>query len=69
MTASAVIALLTELIANLPAAIKTGEEVIRLVNDSYKTMTEAVADREVTPDEIEALVRQIVANSASIQSV
>ena len=68
MTATAVIALLTELIANLPAAITTGEQVIRLVNDAYKSLHEATTGREATREEIEALVRQIVANSAAIQA-
>ncbi len=69
MSAAAVIALLAEVIANLPAAISTGQQVIKLVNDGYKQLSDAVGDREVTPEEINELVAKIVANSAEIQSI
>lgn len=69
MTATTAIALLTEIIANLPAIVTTGEQVIELVNDSYKALAEALADRDATPQEIDALVKRIVANSAAIQAI
>ncbi len=69
MSAAAVIALLGEVIANLPAAISTGQQVIRLVNDGYRQLSEAVGDREVSAEEINALVEMIVANSAAIQTI
>jgi hypothetical protein len=69
MSAAAVIALLSEVIANLPAAITTGQQVIRLVNDGYRQLQEAIGDREVTPEEVDALVGRIVANSAAIQAI
>jgi hypothetical protein len=69
MSASAVIALLTEVIANLPAAITTGQQVIQLVNDGYRQLTDAIGDKEVTPEEINELVAKIVANSAAIQAI
>ena len=69
MSAAAVIALLGEVIANLPAAISTGQQVIQLVNDGYRQLSEAVGDREVSAEEINALVAVIVANSAAIQSI
>ena len=69
MSAAAVIALLGEVIANLPAAISTGQQVIQLVNDGYRQLSDAVGDREVTPEEIDALVAKIVANSAEIQAI
>jgi hypothetical protein len=69
MSAAAVIALLGEVIANLPAAISTGQQVIQLVNDGYRQLSEAVGDREVSAEEINALVAAIVANSVAIQSV
>lgn len=69
MSAAAVIALLGEVIANLPAAIKTGREVMEFVNDGYRQLSDAVGDREVTADEINALVARIVANSAAIQAI
>ena len=69
MTVSAVIALLSEVIANLPAAIATGREVIQLVNDSYTQLSEAISDRDVTRDEVNELVARIVANSAAVQAI
>jgi hypothetical protein len=69
MSAAAVIALLGEVIANLPAAITTGREVIQLVNDGYRQLQEAIGDNDVTVGEIEALVAKIVANSAAIQAI
>lgn len=69
MSAAAVIALLAEVIANLPAAISTGQQVIKLVNDGYQQLSDAVGDREVTPEEINELVAKIVANSAEIQGI
>jgi hypothetical protein len=69
MSAAAVIALLGEVIANLPAAITTGQQVIRLVNDGYRQLSDAVGGREATPEEINALVAKIVANSAAIQAI
>lgn len=69
MSAAAVIALLSEVIVNLPAAITTGQQVIRLVNDGYRQLQDAVGDRDVTAAEIDELVRKIVANSAEIQAI
>jgi hypothetical protein len=69
MSAAAVITLLTEVIANLPAAITTGREVIQFVNDGYRQLSEAIGDREVTADEVNALVAKIVANSLAIQAI
>jgi hypothetical protein len=68
MTAAAVVALLTELLRNLPAAIATGAEVIALVNRSYDAFRDALGERTATPEEIDRLVAQIVANSAAIQN-
>jgi hypothetical protein len=69
MNAAAVIALLGEVIANLPAAITTGRQVMQLVNDSYRQLVDAVGDKDVTPAEIDDLVGKIVANSAAIQAI
>ena len=69
MSAAAVIALLSEVIANLPAAITTGAQVIKLVNDGYRELSDAVGDREVTADEINEIVAKITANSAAIQAI
>ena len=59
VTASAVIALITEVLANLPAIVRTGEQVIQLINDAYEQIKEAVDDRDVTPEEIRELVAKI----------
>ena len=69
MSAAPVIALLSEVIVNLPAAITTGQQVVRLVNDGYRDLQAAIGDRDVTAAEIEELVKRIVANSAAIQSI
>lgn len=69
MNATAAITLITQIIANLPAAIATGAEVIRLINEAYKALSEAMTGRDPTPEEIDTLVRRIVANSAAIQRV
>jgi hypothetical protein len=67
MTAASVVALLREVLLTLPAAVTTGKQVIDLVNESYRSLLDAIADREVDADEIDALVAQIIANSAAIQ--
>lgn len=69
MNAAAAVSLVTQLIANLPAAITTGAEVLRLVNDAYRALSDAIGDKDVTREEIDALVAKIVANSAAIQAV
>jgi len=69
MSAAAVIALLSEVVANLPAAITTGREVIQVVNDGYRQLQDAMGDKEVTPAEVDALVAKIVANSVAIQAI
>lgn len=69
MSVGAVIALLSEVLANLPAAITTGAQVIQLVNDGYTRLKDAVGDRDVTPEEINELVAKIVANSVAIQAI
>ena len=69
MSAAAVIALLSEVVANLPAAITTGREVIQLVNDGYRQLQDSMGDKEVTPAEVDALVAKIVANSVAIQAI
>ena len=69
MSVAAVVALLSEVIANLPAAISTGQQVVQLVNDGYARLKDAIGDREVTAGEIDEIVAKIVANSAAIQAI
>ena len=69
MNAATAVSLITQIIVNLPAAIATGAEVIRLINDAYNHLSEAIADRDATPEEIDALVAKIAANSEAIQAL
>lgn len=69
MNAAAAVSLITQIVTNLPAAIATGAEVIRLINNAYEAMSEAMTGRDPTPEEIDTLVRRIVANSEAIQAV
>jgi hypothetical protein len=69
MTAAAAISLVTQILTALPAAVATGAEVIRRINDAYAALSDAVADRDVGPEEIDALIAKIAANSAAIQAV
>ena len=69
MNATAAITLITQILTNLPAAIATGAQFIRLINEAYKAVSEAMTGRDPTPEEIDTLVRRIVANSEAIQAV
>lgn len=69
VNASATIALITEVLANLPAIVRTGKEIIQLINDAYARVSEAVGDRDVTPEEIREMVLRINANSQTIQNL
>lgn len=69
MQVAAAVMLLSEVVANLPAAITTGKEVIDLVNAGWRQLSEAIGDKDVTPEEITALVAKIVANSAEVQAI
>ena len=69
MNIAAAVALLTEIVAAAPTIVRTGQEVIDLVNTGWGNLKEAIGDREVSPDEIEQLVAKIVANSLRIQEI
>jgi len=69
MNAAAAISLVTQILTALPTAVATGADVIRRVNDAYKSLSDAIADRDVTPEELDALIAKIAANSAAIQAV
>lgn len=68
MSAAATIALLAEIVAAAPAALKTGKQVIDLVNSGYKTLSASIKS-DATPEEINELVKRIVANSIKIQAI
>ena len=69
MNAAAAVALVTQIVTNLPAVIKAGDDVIKLINNGYHQLKDAIGDRDVTPAEVEELVAQIAANSAEIQAI
>ena len=46
---------------------RNGRASILLINEAYKAMSEAMTGRDPTPEDIDALVRRIVANSQAIQ--
>lgn len=69
MTISAVLALLSEIVANLPAAVTTGQQVIQLVNSAYNTLSDSLADEDIGTTEVDALVAEIVRNSAAVQAL
>lgn len=69
MNAAAAISLVTQILTTLPTAVATGADVIRRINDAYKSLSDAIADRDVTREEVEALIAKIAANSAAIQAV
>lgn len=68
MSTAAIISLITQLLVSLPETIKTGREVMSLINDAYENLRSAIGDKEVTAEEINELVSKIVANSVAIQS-
>jgi hypothetical protein len=69
MTIAAAMLILQEIIDNLPAAISTGEEVIKLVNQCWNALQERIKGTEVTPEEISKIVSEIVANTKIIDSL
>jgi len=68
MNAAAVLTLLSEIITAAPQAFKTGKQVVDLVNSGYDSIKASLKD-DATPEEINALVKKIVANSIKIQSL
>ena len=67
MTLEATLALLRAIMADLPAAIATGSELIALVNEAFVKLGSAGKGNPTAAD-IAALVGEIKANSARIQS-
>ena len=69
MTAANVIALLHEILATLPLAITTGQQLMTLINETYRTLNETTTSRDITDAELAELIERIVANSAAIQAI
>lgn len=67
MTRDATVRLLTALLADLPQAIETGDQLIRLINRASEQL--AHVKGEVTAEDIDAVLKKIRAASARIQSL
>jgi hypothetical protein len=67
MNRDATLRLLTALLADLPQAIETGDQLIRLINRAYAELKDM--KRDVTAGDIDALLKKIRATSARIQSL
>ncbi|MFN9545007.1 MAG: hypothetical protein ACK59B_17815 [Alphaproteobacteria bacterium] len=67
MNRDATLRLLTALLADLPQAIETGDQLIRLINRAYAELRDM--KRDVTAEDIDALLKKIRAPSARIQSL
>jgi len=57
------------LLANLPTAISTATQVFSFVAHGIASLKEAVADKEVTAEELLALVQRIAAQHAAIAAL
>jgi len=67
MNRDATLRLLAALLADLPQAIETGDQLIRLINRAYADLKDM--KRDVTAEDIDALLKKIRATSARIQSI
>ena len=56
-------------LANLPTAISTATQVFTFVTQGIASLKEAVGDKEVTKDELLALVQRIAAQHATIAAL
>lgn len=68
MTLENTIALLRAILNDVPVAITTGTELIRLVNEAWSRLAQSGA-HTMSPEEITALVDEINSNSRAIQSL
>ncbi|TXH54476.1 MAG: hypothetical protein E6Q97_10875 [Desulfurellales bacterium] len=69
MTATLFATILRELLVNLPAYVQTASDLIRFIDTAYDTLSDAIGDRDVSPEEIKEIVARINAASAEIQSI
>lgn len=69
MTAALFATILRELLVNLPAYVQTASDLIRFIDTAYDTLSDAIGDRDVSPEEIKEIVARINAASAEIQSI
>jgi hypothetical protein len=69
MTLQATIDLLRAILADLPAAITTGRDLVMLVNEAYERLAQTANEDEVTREDIERALATILASSRKIQSI
>ena len=68
MTLERTLALLRTILTDVPVAIATGAELIRLINDAYARLEQS-GTHAMSPEEIRVLVDEIKSNSVAIQSL
>jgi hypothetical protein len=69
MNATVMAAIVVELLKNLPSVVATANDLMAWLNRSYHQIVDAYGDRDVTPEEIAAIVTTILKNSDEIQSI
>jgi beta-glucosidase-like glycosyl hydrolase len=69
MTLQATLDLLRAILADLPAAITTGRDLIMVVNQAYERLAQAANEDEITHEDIERAVAGVLANSRKIQAI
>ena len=69
MNAQVLVAIISQILANLPAYVKTARDLMHLINDAYERVSQALGDGAITDEDLKNLVDAIVANSARIQSI
>jgi len=57
------------LLANLPTAISTATQVFTFVTHGIASLKEAVGDKDVTPEELHALIQRIATQHATIAAL
>lgn len=69
MSAAALAALITQILANLPTIVTSARDLMHLINDAYEQLWRAIGDKDVTPEEVKELIDKIVLNSTQIQAI
>ena len=69
MSLDTTLQLLRALLADVPVAIRTGEELIHLLAEAQARLSRRAGDTSVTASDIDALINEIRATSARIQDV
>ena len=69
MTLQATLDLLRAILADLPAAITTGRDLILVVNQAYERLAQAANEDKITREDIERAVAGVLATSRKIQAI